>query len=83
MKRLNKYYKNCPLNQKIRTLYNLKQAINNHPYLEHNLKAEMMRGCDKQIDRCWRAAYAKADGFEIIWPENRDSYAMPHSYRKY
>ena len=64
MKKLNKYYKNCPLNKKLRRIYSIKQKINNSD-LEKDFKLKLMRDCDLEIHKCWDKSYNYKKGYEI------------------
>lgn len=64
MKRLNKNYPKCPLNRKIRSLYYMKQLINNSTLTESQKKEEM-KSLDRLINECWRFSYLGKEGYEI------------------
>lgn len=64
MKRLNKYYTDSNLNQKLRYWYDLKQMINNSR-MSNWVKRKAMQYCDQEINQCWRYAYKGAKGYEI------------------
>lgn len=65
MKRLNRDFPTSPLNMKVRSCYNVKQAVNNSK-MDESLKNEMMRLCDCEINRCWRNSYKGIKGYEIF-----------------
>lgn len=64
MKYLNKYFPNCPLNKKLRKIYDMKQAINNSK-LEKKFKEQMMKACDNEIHMCWELSYRGIEGYEV------------------
>ena len=74
MKRLNKYYTDSNLNQKLRYWYDLKQMINNSR-MNSWIKRKAMRYCDQEINQCWRYAYRGARGYEINFNLPRPSTA--------
>lgn len=63
MKYLNKNFRTTPLNQKIRKWYRLKQEANNM-VKDEQLKSDIMRYCDRQINLCWRRSYNGMAGYE-------------------
>lgn len=64
MKKLNRYYSDCPLNHKLRKLYKLKQQINNS-ILDDSSKKICMSRVDAGINDCWRRSYNNEPGYEI------------------
>ena len=63
MKYLNRNFPDCPLNKKLREVYRIKQLINNSKF-DSELKIQMMKLCDIEINRCWRLSYQRIKGYE-------------------
>lgn len=65
MKYLNRYFRECSLNKKIRYWYDLKQQINNSR-LPDFMKVDIMNYCDREINACWRNSSNGVPGYVII-----------------
>lgn len=63
LKRLNRYFKDSALNQKIRALYDMKREVNDSG-MDYDTKYTAMKYYDKEINKCWRYHYAGLRGYE-------------------
>ena len=64
MKYLNKTSPNCPLNKKLRRIYDMKKTINNSK-LEKQFKQKLMKACDNEIHMCWERCFSSVEGYEV------------------
>lgn len=69
MKYLNKNFRASPLNKKVRWWYQLKQNANN-TIKDEQIKSDVMKYCDRQINLCWYRSYHGAAGYEMTNSES-------------
>lgn len=65
MKNINREARNSPLAIKLREIREIKQKINDS-HLPEDIKSAMMKQCDKELNKAWRAHHAGEEGYEII-----------------
>lgn len=69
MKRLNRgNFKYCELNLKLRSIYDLKQKINNSKMPKY-LKHDAMHWCDCEINKYWRWSFERRKGYSVDVPK--------------
>jgi hypothetical protein len=81
MKNRNKTLPNCPLQKKLQSIHDAKQAINNSKMSE-TAKRSMMAECDREWNKAWRYHYEGKKGYEIVQSDPRKCIGrvLKHTY---